>query len=381
MNPAFRFQGVLWFAKRLLRWHPLTKCEIVRWNLGGVKKQKREPAIKDSFFYLFLLLFLPSFIWGEPEKQGENWTGSDYRATVQRPSVIPLISEEKSTRLESVEGVGSLCVEIPWFPTGFGSHPWWWMQDFDKCRVYYTDWCWGWILYLGYPPVKRWRCIWVNRGDLPFWSFRAFLRNLHLGRAKDITGTYFIPSESAEGRKEGKLHPLRTIITSPKSDGFIFWKSNPFEARSLWLSSHQLWRFSSGHHQQESPKVPKIQWKKSRKFTLPETTWKWMVGIRLFPLGLAYIQGLLLLVSGSVSKLVEGCYLWVTWLRWKYKIPNLYQPKATKSSLNDSWRPIVWTQFLAKSYLYPLLREDVNIIITPKSSRAQRKLQSSSNPL
>ena len=164
MNPAFRFQGVLWFAKRLLRWHPLTKCEIVRWNLGGVKKQKREPAIKDSFFYLFLLLFLPSFIWGEPEKQGENWTGSDYRATVQRPSVIPLISEEKSTRLESVEGVGSLCVEIPWFPTGFGSHPWWWMQDFDKCRVYYTDWCWGWILYLGYPPVKRWRCIWVNRG-------------------------------------------------------------------------------------------------------------------------------------------------------------------------------------------------------------------------
>ena len=36
------------------------------------------------------------------------------------------------------------------------------------------------------------------------------------------------------------------------------------------------------------------------------STWKWMIGIRLFPLGMAYFQGLLLLVSGSV--------LWM-WIR------------------------------------------------------------------
>ena len=35
-----------------------------------------------------------------------------------RGVVIPLMVDEKSNRLESVEAVGSLCVEIPWFTTG-----------------------------------------------------------------------------------------------------------------------------------------------------------------------------------------------------------------------------------------------------------------------
>lgn len=85
----------------------------------------------------------------------------------------------------------------------------------------------------------------------------------------------------------------------------------------------------------------------------------------------AYFQGLLLLVSGSISKLVEGCYLWVTWLRWRY--PKPVQTKSDKKLSQWFLTPYILTQFLAKSYLYPLLREEVNIIITPKSSHVERK--------
>jgi len=65
----------------------------------------------------------------------------------------------------------------------------------------------------------------------------------------------------------------------------------------------------------------------------------------------------------------------------KIQNPKPVQTKSDKKLSQWFLTPYILTQFLAKSYLYPLLREDVNIIITPKSSRAQRKLQSSSNPL
>jgi len=83
--------------------------------------------------------------------------------------------------------------------------------------------------------------------------------------------------------------------------------------------------------------------------TLPEThifrSWKWMVGIRSFPFGMAYFQGRLLLVSGSVFMLMSPS---IDKQRKRTDLPEeplmdlLREHRGPPETHPNQWNPDAW---------------------------------------
>ena len=86
----------------------------------------------------------------------------------------------------------------------------------------------------------------------------------------------------------------------------------------------------------------------------------------------------------SFRECTQACWgmLLVSYLAsLKIQNPKPVQTKSDKKLSEWFLTPYILTQFLAKSYLCPLLREEVNIIITPKNSHVERKTPKSSSNL
>ena len=79
-------------------------------------------------------------------------------------------------------------------------------------------------------------------------------------------------------------------VQTPQPGWPFFYLNHEQRIATRWLTN-QIWGI-------RYPENCGPVWLASLKLTV--CTWKWMVGIRLFPVGMAYFQVLLLLVSGSV---------------------------------------------------------------------------------